>query len=508
LEYIGIMGSLPEYNASRADEVADLLDAVKALIHPFIASADEAHQSLKSPAARSSKASSALVNYHTPQSLTETLQLSLPTSPGGRNALLSAIKQTFDFSVNTWHPGFLSKLYAATHPPGLIAELVLATLNTNVHVYSGSPVLTVVEKKVSKQLASMFFGDGNPRMGGVTQPGGSASNLTAMLTARNTLFPETKTDGYGGRKFVVFTSEHGHYSIEKAASMMGLGSNAVKTIKVDEHGSIIPSDLERRIKEARDLGEVPFYVNATAGTTVLGSYDPFTEIGKICQSEGLWMHVDGSWGGSVVFSTRLSSTRLPGIAEFADSVTMNPHKMLGVPVTCSFLLVRDLTKLHAANTLKAGYLFHGGEEDEEVWDLADLTPQCGRKGDSLKMYLTWIYYGSDGFAKLVEGAFDVANHLFKIVSESGQFEVVSREPVPCLQVCFYWAGAGGKASDEGKVNDGITKTVASKLIARGWMLDYAPGPKGLFFRIVVNIQSTKETVDRLVEDIGAAANSI
>jgi glutamate decarboxylase len=219
-------------------------------------------------------------------------------------------------------------------------------------VYQVSPALTLIEKYTAKTLARKF-GFNGPYAGGVTLPGGSASNQTSVLIARNTLYPETKTDGYAGRRFILFTSAHGHYSLEKAAQMMGFGSKNVCAVPVDEHGRMIPSDLQNLIAASKERGDVPLYVNATAGTTVMGSYDPFNEIADICQREKLWMHVDGSWGGSVVFSERLRQGRLDGV-ERADSIAVNPHKMLGVPMTCSFLLGKDLKLFHRANTLPAG----------------------------------------------------------------------------------------------------------------------------------------------------------
>jgi glutamate decarboxylase len=198
-----------------------------------------------------------------------------------------------------------------------------------------------------------MFGLQGDYIGGVTMPGGSASNLTSILIARNTLYPETKTSGYGTHRFVLFTSAHGHYSLEKAAQMLGFGNKNACSVPVDETGRMIPSELQRLITETRSQGGTPFYVNATAGTTVLGSFDPFKEIADICKREGLWMHVDGSWGGSVVFSERLRQGRLNGV-ERADSIAINPHKMLGVPMTCSFLLGKDIRQFHRSNTSAAG----------------------------------------------------------------------------------------------------------------------------------------------------------
>lgn len=205
---------------------------------------------------------------------------------------------------------------------------------------------------MSQSLANMFGFQGQ-HAGGMTQPGGSASNASSVIIARNTLFPETKSQGIQGKRFVLFTSAHGHYSLEKAAQLYGFGSDAVKSVPVDKEGRMDPTALRSMVIAARDSGETPFYVNATAGTTVLGSYDPFDEISTVCKDFGLWMHVDGSWGGSVVFNEELRETRLRGV-ELADSIAVNPHKMLGTPVTCSFLLGKDMRQFWKAMTLPAG----------------------------------------------------------------------------------------------------------------------------------------------------------
>jgi len=151
----------------------------------------------------------------------------------------------------------------------------------------------------------------------------------------------------------LFTSEHGHYSLEKAAQILGLGSDGVRSVPVNGAGRMKVGDLERMVLESKERGETPFYVNATAGTTVLGSFDPLDEIADVCQRHGLWMHVDGSWGGSVVFNEEIAKERLRGV-ERADSVAVNPHKMLGVPLTCSFLLGKDMRQFWKAMTLPAG----------------------------------------------------------------------------------------------------------------------------------------------------------
>jgi glutamate decarboxylase len=341
--------------------------------------------------------------------------------------------------------------------------------------------------------------------GGISQPGGSTSNSTAIVIARNTLFPSTKTDGNGALKLTLFTSAHGHYSVEKAANLFGLGSKAVISVPVDDSGCMIPSDFERLVKESKERGETPFFLNATAGTTVQGSFDPFRALSTICKQHNLWMHIDGSWGGPVIYSPSHAKSRLDG-AELADSITINPHKMLGVPMTCSFLLGADMNKFYRALTLPAAYLFHNapGTNVHDIYDLADLTPQCGRRADSLKFFLALQYYGTKHFGDLVANGYDNAEYLLAALKKNGNFVTVSPEPLPCLQVCFYYA-KDGSLGEDAEANGKVTAEIAKRLISRGFMIDFAPGDKGKFFRVVVNGGTMKGTLDGLVKALEETA---
>jgi glutamate decarboxylase len=305
---------------------------------------------------------------------------------------------------------------------------------------------------------------------------------------------------------MLFTSAHGHYSLEKAANLYGLGTRSVISVPVDDAGRMLPSEFDRLVTESKARGETPFFLNATAGTTVHGSFDPFAPLAALCKAHNMWLHIDGSWGAPVVFSAPHAATRLAG-AQLADSITINPHKMLGVPLTCSFLLGADMRQFHAALTLPAEYLFHDNAPGQDVWDLADLTPQCGRKADALKFFLALAYYGSAHFSRLVANGFDNAEYLLAQLKTSGHFVTLSPEPLPCLQVCFYWArdGALGE-SKEG--NSKVTADMAKRLISKGFMIDYAPGEKGKFFRVVVNGGTRKGTLDGLVKALEETAGEL
>ncbi|KAF2024690.1 PLP-dependent transferase [Setomelanomma holmii] len=441
-----------EVPLNRAEEVEDLLTSIQNLIIPFIAAADEDAKTKHTGHGLQVKGGgprTTLVEHHPPKKLESILQqeMEINEAAGGKDGLLSLVETILKYSVNTWDQGFLDKL----------------------------------------------------------QPGGSASNATAIVVARNTLYPETKTNGNGDRKFKLFTSAHGHYSVEKAANLYGLGSKNVISVPVDKAGRIIPSEFERLIKESKGRGETPFFLNATAGTTVYGSFDPFEALAGISKKHNMWFHIDGSWGGPVIFSTEHAATRLAG-AHLADSITINPHKMLGVPMTCSFLLGADMNKFYRALTLPAGYLFHNAPVTnvDNIYDLADLTPQCGRRGDALKFFLAMQYYGSTHFSKLVANGFSNAEYLLARLKANGNFVTINPEPLPCMQVCFYYA-KNGKLNDNADTNSKMTADIANRLISRGFMIDYAPGEEGKFFRVVVNGGTRNGTLDGLVKALEETA---
>lgn len=281
----------------------------------------------------------------------------------------------------------------------------------------------------------------------------------------------------------------------------GLGSDSVWPVPIDAEGCMRTDALRELVQKAKAEGKTPLYVNTTAGTTVRGSYEPFVEISAICKEFNMWMHIDGSWGGPVVFS-RKQRYKVEG-SHLADSITINPHKMMNVPTTCSYLLIPDTRLFKAANSTKAGYLFHDSE-DGETWDLADLTLQCGRRGDSLKLALAWLYYGANGFEQQIDHAFNMASLLYERLQKTGNFTLLSGNPTPCLQVCFYYSPKA-ILSDDKAVNTKQTQRIVHALIQRGFMVDYAPGDKGSFLRVVVNVQTLPGTMEGLAKALSEVA---
>jgi glutamate/tyrosine decarboxylase-like PLP-dependent enzyme len=192
--------------------------------------------------------------------------------------------------------------------------------------------------------------------------------------------------------------------------------------------------LEQRLGEITAAGHVPFFVAATAGTTVRGSYDPILPLLALREQYGFWLHVDGAWGGAALFSDRLRSQYLPHL-EQADSFTLDFHKMLGTALMCNVLLFnyRPAILRDACSAGDESYIFREGP-DGDVRDLGTLSLQCGRRVDSLKWFLDWKFYGKEGLAQRIENYLVLCRYAEERVQQSNALEMVV--PRESFNICF------------------------------------------------------------------------
>ncbi|KAL7746373.1 Glutamate decarboxylase 2 [Sorochytrium milnesiophthora] len=391
-----------------------------------------------------------LIDFKQPEEIKQLLDLSLPTSPASLDHVLDLFQKTIDLSPNTMNPMFMDKLYAGTTPVGIAAELVAAALNINTHVYKTSPVATMMELACLEEMRRLI---GYPvEQGcGMLSPGGSMSNLIAMNTARNHMFPAVKREGLRNvPQLAVFTSAQSHYSIEKAAMVLGIGLDNVFRVDCTLNGQMLVEDLESKIQLAASKGMHPFFVAATSGTTVMCGFDPLRGIAAVAKRHKMWMHVDASWGGPLVLSPKHRHL-LDGV-ELSDSFTINPHKMLGVPLQCSCVVLSHPSHvMAAANATVAHYLFHGNDHD-----LGRLGIGCGRRGDGVKWFLSWKWEGTSGWQRRVERAMSNAEALRAMVRAHPRLELlIPGDDDGCremgVNVCFWYVRrdmeqeAGGRA---------------------------------------------------------------
>jgi sulfinoalanine decarboxylase len=215
----------------------------------------------------------------------------------------------------------------------------------------------------------------------------------------------------------------------KNASFAGIGRNNIRYIEADSKGRMIPSKLEEQIKLDLREGLVPTYVNATAGNTVLGAFDPINEIADITERHGIWLHVDGAYCVSVVFSK--SYRHLIKGANRADSFSYNAHKMLGTPMTCSIILVRDKKQLHDSFSNEADYLY---QTDGDDFNLGKTSFQCGRRNDALKFWTLWKSVGAKGLEQIVDQQFKLATVALNYLSSNPDYRIYSYDE--SVSICF------------------------------------------------------------------------
>uniref|UniRef100_A0A8B9RDE3 Cysteine sulfinic acid decarboxylase n=1 Tax=Astyanax mexicanus TaxID=7994 RepID=A0A8B9RDE3_ASTMX len=225
-----------------------------------------------------------------PEELRALMDLELGEHGESQQQLLKRVRDVAKYSVKTNHPRFFNQLFSGVDYHALTGRLLTETLNTSQYTYEVAPVFVLMEDVVLRKLRSLVgWSEGD----GIFCPGGSVSNMYAMNIARYWAFPQVKTQGlWAVPRLAVFTSQESHYSMKKSAAFLGIGTENIYHVKVDESGRMIPEDLEAKIVHAKSQDAVPFFVNATAGTTVQGAFDPLNRIADISERNGMWMHVD------------------------------------------------------------------------------------------------------------------------------------------------------------------------------------------------------------------------
>jgi len=433
-----------------------------------------------------------------PDVLGARLRLALPKQGRPLATLLADAQQVLRYSVRTGHPRFFNQLFGGSDPAAILGEWITALTNTSMYTYEAAPVATLMELQLVEHMNRMVgFEQGE----GIFAPGGSSSNLMALLVARHRAFPHVKRTGLApGDRPVLFLSAEAHYSVQRAASIMGLGSEAAIEVRCDAAGRMCPEALEECIVAAREAGKQPFAVCATAGTTVAGAFDPLEAVAEVAGRHGLWLHVDASLGGSVLFSARHRHL-MDGVGR-ADSVTWNPHKMMGVPLACSATLLRRRGGLADTNGMNADYLFHG--QDSSSHDLGDMSLQCGRRVDAIKLWFSWQAHGDAGYATRVDELFALSARFRDLVVERPDFELV-REP-QSTNICFRYLTPALRrlpARERLAAAGELTGHLRARLTAEGrFLVNYATIDGAAAFRMVLtNPQTTPEDLVALLDAI-------
>ncbi|XP_033619543.1 cysteine sulfinic acid decarboxylase isoform X3 [Fukomys damarensis] len=403
---------------------------------------------------KGTRASEKVCEWKEPEELKQLLDLELQSHGEAQEKILERCRAVIHYSVKTGHPRFFNQLFSGLDPHALAGRIITESLNTSQYTYEIAPVFVLMEEEVLKKLRALVgWSSGD----GVFCPGGSISNMYAMNLARYQRYPDCKQRGLRALPpLAIFTSEECHYSINKGAAFLGLGTDSVRVVKADERGKMIPEDLERQINLAEAEGAVPFLVSATSGTTVLGAFDPLSAIADVCQRHGLWLHVDNL-----------------------------------------------LKRCHES---QASYLFQQDKFYDVALDTGDKVVQCGRRVDCLKLWLLWKAQGGRGLEQRIDRAFALAQYLVEQIKKQEGFELVM-EP-EFVNVCFWFVPPSLRGKQESldysqKLSQ-VAPVLKERMVKAGsMMIGYQPhGARGNFFRMIVaNPMLTHADIDFLFKEL-------
>ncbi len=358
--------------------------------------------------------------------LYESIDLSLNASPMVDDEFKTVLKDVLVSTPKTATNLFFNQLFGGRQSKAVLGDLLAVMLNNSMYTYKVAGPQVGIEQEIIRQSCQLI-GYGS-QSNGTFPTGGSMSNYMALIMARDAKDPKCKLEGMT-KPLVVYTSEESHYSNAKNASFAGIGRNNIRYIAADSQGKMIPAKLEEQIIQDLNDGCIPTYLNCTAGTTVLGAFDPIHALADITEKYGIWLHVDGAYSGSVIFSDTYKHL-VDGI-ERSDSFSYNAHKMLGTPMTCSIILVKDKKHLHNSFNNEAEYLY---QTDGDDFNLGKTSFQCGRRNDALKFWTLWKSVGTQGLKQIVDQQFELADVAREYVSQHSDYTLYSYDD--SISICF------------------------------------------------------------------------
>ncbi|MDE0082381.1 MAG: pyridoxal-dependent decarboxylase [Gammaproteobacteria bacterium] len=400
--------------------------------------------------------------------------------------------------ITHWnHPRFLGYFAVTGSAPGILGELLAAALNVNAMVWKTSPAATELEEHVLDWMRSLLGLP--PVFAGVLLDTASSSTMTALMGARQRAHPEVREEGLSRLPPMrVYTSEEAHFSVDRAAILLGLGSGGVVKIPVDRKRRMRPGPLETAVRADAREGRTPLAVVATIGTTSTTSVDPVERIADVAARNGLWLHVDAAYAGPAAL--------LPEKREYfrgwerADSIVVNPHKWLFTPLDCSILLMRSPQEVRAASALTSEYL---KTAEGEGTNLMEYGIPLGRRFRALKLWFVLRYFGAAGLRARLREHIRVAEAFAGWVDHAPRWERLA--PVPFSTVAFRCAPPGTSASALDRLNLEILERIHRSGEA---LLSHTRIGGSVALRLAVgNLRTTREDVRRVWGCLRSAAEA-
>jgi aromatic-L-amino-acid decarboxylase len=417
------------------------------------------------------------------------LEASLPELPTPVAEALDDAYRILDESIAQPRPRYFAFIGSSGLEIGVIADALASCFDVNLARYAAAA--TEVERQAVRWVADFV---GYPASGGAFTSGGTVSNLTALAAARERALPGSRVHGVGGARPAVYGSAEAHYSVERAAELLGLGSASMRVIPIDSAHRLLAGDLARAIDEDVARGATPIAVVANAGTTLTGAIDPLDAVAEVCAERGVWLHVDGAYGLPAA-ATRSHRQLFAGL-ERADSVALDAHKWLYLPKACSAVLVRDVSTLVGAFAHDAGYMPH----EEGELHAVDQTLEYSRPFRALKLWLAFRVHGAEAFREAIEANLEHARLLANLVKDAPDLELALEPQLSVVPFRHLPAGVAdldehNRRLGEELLSDGRVYVAGAVIDGHEWLRP-----------CLVNYRTTEDDVRALVDivrEVGA-----
>ena len=429
----------------------------------------------------------------------------LPEDPQEPAHVLQQFGELAAFSRHNGHPRMFGYVQSSGNFAGVIGDFLASALNQNVTSWRSAPSATTLELQVIDWIRALVQCDS--LRAGLLLGGGSAANMAALTVA---LRASTDRDlaAHGVRDLpgppVIYASDRVHMSIPKAAALLGLGRQTVRTVRTSSDGRLDPLDLSHAIASDRSSGRHPVCVVANAGDVNTGAIDPLDVIADVCAEHDVWMHVDGAYGGFAA-SVPAVKAMFAGL-DRANSVALDPHKWLFAPLDAGCLLVRDEADLRRAFSQAASYIDVVADRDMSDFAFWEVGPELSRRFRALKLWFALKVHGSRAFVEAVAANIALAHQLAAAIDASDDFERLA--PAPLSIVCFRYVPAR-LAGDEQALNEFNRRLMVE--LQRGGESYVSNAVLGTTFALracIVNHRTSEQDTAALLEDLRSATANI
>ncbi len=427
-----------------------------------------------------------VVEWKTSQQLGELVRLDADLSSGlGTIEAIDLVNLIARYSNHLHHPSYMGHQVCPPFAVAAIADFVISVLNQSTAVWEMSPIGTMIEKEIVRWLAGRV---GFPETAeGTAVSGGSAANLTALLAARAFWSQSSR-----GVRPVILTSADAHYSVARAAAIMGIEAEDVIKITTDDQHRMDLGELATTLESVEELDASVLAIVATAGSTATGSFDDLEAIARLRDRYETWLHVDAAHGASVLLSDSLR--HLVRGLDRADSLAWDPHKMLWMPLSLGAVLVRDGRWIRRAFDADAPYLFDATRASD---NLGEITIQCSRRADAIKLWLTLKTGGTAPLIESLEKVTAMTRHLYERVRDSEDFEPMHDPQFNIF--CFRYRGS-----------DALNGEIRERLIRSGeaWITSTLLKGQRVLRVTMINPATEREHVDSMLESVRRIAREV